>query len=451
MKIIFDSDATIVDYRRFIDKYAIPYFKKIYNMNVVNENKLEIEEIFDFENVLRTQEHSEEELEKYVRKISDKFWISPRYIVYSMPWMFFPKAGKLLRTLKKQGHLIEIHTSKKKTTESNMAGKLARILMYLQYWGNGCLISCDAFKFYENDDLKIDGIIASSPDVVFEDKPKIINQLSEKGIKVLCIKGKHNQEIKENKNVKILNSYYTFDVNNAINSLLGKRKWKLYNDIAKSDIFYKRLLKIDKLVLSYYQPIILNRDRLIKENNRGVIYVSNHRRTLDPIVIDAIVKETIRYAALKRFFDAEDSIFNNNKNPILCRITAYGFRKLCFFPIIRECDCDNANNMNSIKQMIEYAKIKGKVGIFPEGTTLKNLDKRFNEFNDSFVKIAVAANAVIQPITMYWFKYKGKQKCVVNFGKPMEVNKMNMNSVYNEFVHVQETLLMENIKAAEAL
>ena len=449
MNIVFDSDATIVDYRRFIDKYAIPYFKRKYNMDVVNENKLEIEDIFDFENVLRNQGYSEEELERHVKKILDKFWISSRYIAYSVPWMFFPKAGKYLRKLKKQGHHIEIHSSKKKTTESNIVGKLARILMYLQYWGNGCLISCNKFKFYKNDDLKMDGIIASSPDVVFEDKPEIINQLSGKGIKLLCVKGKHNQEIEENKNVKILCSYEITDVDNAMSSLLGEKKWKLYNDIAKSDILYKRLLKLDKIVLNYFQPIILNRDRLVKEYNRGVIYVSNHRRTLDPIVINAIVKETIRYAALRRFFDAEDSIFNNNKSPILCKVTAYIFGKLRFFPIEREGDYDNANNMNSIKQMVDYAKIKGKVGIFPEGTTLKNLDEKFNTFNDSFVKLAVATNAIIQPITMYWFNYNGKQKCVVNFGEQMEVNKMNMNSVYDEFVHMQETLLAENIEVAK--
>lgn len=52
MKIIFDNDATVVDYRRFVDKYATPYFKKKYSMDVVYEDKLEIEEIYDCKNVL---------------------------------------------------------------------------------------------------------------------------------------------------------------------------------------------------------------------------------------------------------------------------------------------------------------------------------------------------------------------------------------------------------------
>lgn len=131
MEIILDNDATVVDYRRFIDKFAIPYFKKKYNMNVAYEDKLELEDIFDCKNMLIRREYSEEDAEKQVNNILDKFWISPRYILYSVPWMFFPKAAKTLRILKKQGHHIEIHTSKMKASESNLIGRITRFLMYL--------------------------------------------------------------------------------------------------------------------------------------------------------------------------------------------------------------------------------------------------------------------------------------------------------------------------------
>lgn len=363
--------------------------------------------------------------------------------------MFFSNAAKTIRMLKKQGHCIEIHTSKKKATECDILGKLIRILMYFQYWLNGCFIPISKFFFYENDNKKISGIISSLPEIVVEDKPKIIKRLSLRGVKCLCVSGNHNLEIEENKYVKILKSYAISDVNNAMNKMLSEKKWKLHNDIAKSDILYKRLLKLDKLALKYFRPIILNRNRLKRVHNKGVIYVSNHRRTLDPIVINAIVKEPIRYAALRRFFDAEDSIFNNSKAPFLCRVTAYIFKKLRFFPIEREKDYDNANNMKSIEKMIDLLNIKGKVGIFPEGTNLKDSDKNFNIFNDSFVKLAAITNSVIQPITIYWFNYKGKQKCVVNFGEQLEVQKNNMNRVYDEFVRCQEVLLMENKEIAK--
>ena len=41
MKIILDNDATVCDYRRFIDRHAIPYFKKKYNMDVIHLSLLD--------------------------------------------------------------------------------------------------------------------------------------------------------------------------------------------------------------------------------------------------------------------------------------------------------------------------------------------------------------------------------------------------------------------------
>ena len=54
MKIILDNDATVVDYRRFIDKFAIPYFNKRYHMDVAYEDELELEDIFDCKFVVCT-------------------------------------------------------------------------------------------------------------------------------------------------------------------------------------------------------------------------------------------------------------------------------------------------------------------------------------------------------------------------------------------------------------
>lgn len=264
MKIIFDNDATLVDYRRFVDKYAISYFKKKYNMNVVYEDKLELEDIFDCKNVLITLGYSDEDAEKRVKEIIDKFWISLRYIAYSVPWMFFSMAAKPLRILKKQGHQIEIHTSKMKACNLGMIGKITRILLYLQYWGNGCFIPCRNFKFYENDDLKVEGILSCSPDIVFEDKLQLIEKLSADGVKCICIPGKHNLTVAESRCVKKLSSYEYDIVDKTISNLLGEKKWKLHDDIAKSDIFYRKLLKLEPVVRCCFKPIILNVDRLTK-------------------------------------------------------------------------------------------------------------------------------------------------------------------------------------------
>lgn len=39
-----DNDATVVNYRKFVDKYAIPYFKNKYNMDVIYEDEMKLED-----------------------------------------------------------------------------------------------------------------------------------------------------------------------------------------------------------------------------------------------------------------------------------------------------------------------------------------------------------------------------------------------------------------------
>ena len=171
----------------------------------------------------------------------------------------------------------------------------------------------------------------------------------------------------------------------------------------------------------------------------------------------------IHWAALKRFFDGEDSIFNNSKNPVLCELTSYIFKNLGFFPIERKRDNPEANNLTSILDMVGNLKINQKVGIFPEGTTLKD-DKieqgiDFGEFSDSFITMAEKTNAIIQPITIYWFPDENyKKRPVINFGKPIRMNKLSgmtkeerekeKKRVYNEYINIQHRLLGENKNTA---
>lgn len=60
MKIVLDNDACVVDYNRFIDKHAVSYFKKKYNMDVAYKEKLELEDIFDIKNVLLERGYASE-------------------------------------------------------------------------------------------------------------------------------------------------------------------------------------------------------------------------------------------------------------------------------------------------------------------------------------------------------------------------------------------------------
>ena len=61
MKIIFDFDGVLTDYNQFIQKNAIGYFQKKYQMKIINPDALEIEDIFDIQNILKALGHSEQE------------------------------------------------------------------------------------------------------------------------------------------------------------------------------------------------------------------------------------------------------------------------------------------------------------------------------------------------------------------------------------------------------
>lgn len=61
MKIIFDFDGVLTDYNRFVQKIAIGYFRKKYHLEVINSDELEIENIFDIQNILEHSGYSAQE------------------------------------------------------------------------------------------------------------------------------------------------------------------------------------------------------------------------------------------------------------------------------------------------------------------------------------------------------------------------------------------------------
>ena len=131
MKIIFDTDGTLTDFNKFIKDNAIEYFKNEYGMKVVYPDKLEVEDIFDMDNFFKDKYNcSLEESKKYTKKALDKFWVNlPRFIKFSLLDKFREGASEFINEMKKNGHKIEIHTSRSKTTEKNIVGEISRKMM----------------------------------------------------------------------------------------------------------------------------------------------------------------------------------------------------------------------------------------------------------------------------------------------------------------------------------
>ncbi|MBD8923213.1 hypothetical protein EGR52_07305, partial [bacterium] len=182
MKIILDTDGTMTDFNYFISNEAIPYFKNKYNMEVINYSSLEIQDIFDMDNFFTKRYNvSLDEAKKYTKKALDEFWVHPRFLKYSPFNKFRTGLSVYIKEMIKEGHVVEVHTSRDKTTENTSVGKISRFLIKIQYLLNGIRIPDDKFYFYENDDEKIKNIISAKPDIVFEDKA-----YSYKGRRALC-------------------------------------------------------------------------------------------------------------------------------------------------------------------------------------------------------------------------------------------------------------------------
>lgn len=436
MKIIFDNDATVTEYEEFIDRYAVPFFKRRYGLDVVNPNALELEDIFE----LKTDSD----------KMLDSFWVSFRFVQYTLLSRFRPGAAAAIRHFRREGHQVEIHTSRLKTCEGNLVGALARLFTIWQYWLNGVFLPPSHFFFYPDDTEKTAGVMKANPAFVFEDKPCLIKALAEKNVNVFGVRGRHNRDMVPEPHIEFLETYEEKQITQKMEALLGKSALECCNRGAKADRFYRRLFCLQPVIYVLFRPIILHREKIVRRDGR-MIYASNHRSTLDPLVITAILKECIHWGALKRFFLAEDSIFNNSKNRLLCKFTAWLFHKLVFFPIERKRDNPKANNFPSIRDMITLLQSGHRIGIFPEGTTRRPDGQEFGDFDDFFIGLAKKTGACIQPISVIWFKdWAGKRMCI-NFGETISVREKEKNEVMKEFMAIQRELLLESKENLNAM
>ena len=451
MKIIYDTDGTFTDFNKFIQDEAIPFFKKNYGMDVVYPNKLEIEDILDMDNFFMNELNcSLEEAKKFTKSALDDFWVHPRYLKYSLFYKFRNGLSEYTKNMIKDGHDIEIHTSRAKTTDQDTIGKVARSITRLQYLINGIKLPSEKFFYHKNDEEKIQAIIDANPDLVFEDKPEIINKLVEVGIKCVCVQGWHNNEIEDSKNVSKTNCESIDDVLQSEKNVLGGKKVEYFRRAAKSDKFYNKLVAFKGIMLNYFEPIILNGQNIKVEDNKPLIYAPNHRSTLDPLAINAIINKHVHWVALLRFFQGKDSIFNNSKNPILCDITAKTFKNLEFIPVDRKSDNPKANNFEAIRDMVGYLGVNKIIGIFPEGTTRRPEGQEFGTFDPSFVQLAIKQKADIMPVTTYWFRdKKNKKRVVLNFGEAIKTEGRNQEEVYEEYLSVQEEQLRQNKLASQ--
>ena len=246
MKIIFDIDGTLTDYNAFIDNKAIPFIIQNYHLKIKNIDFLEIEEIFDID-------------EQDKNKIIKRFWKKNFISFFTLK---FRKGVKpFFKQIRNKNHTIEIHTSRRYSCGNNIKSIFVRILTWIQFILNGIFVTPSSIFFYLNDDAKINGIINANADLVFDDKPKIIEKLSQNDYKVIYIKGRHNQTVTINRNMQHIESFNLGEIDRALNGLFGANL-KYYDKEAKSSMYFNRLKPLCPLFLFKFKPLILNKEKI---------------------------------------------------------------------------------------------------------------------------------------------------------------------------------------------
>ncbi len=325
---------------------------------------------------------------------------------------------------------VEICSSRKKTCEKSLIGKLVKLSTILKFKINR--IKYNKIVFFPSDEEKINYLKLNSRDsIIVDDKPEIIKNLSN-FTKCLCVSSNYNN-VSFNENVSIIKSFENNElfnkaenIKNAISDQQKKHSvtnLNLYHGIKYTEKFYKVIRALGTpFVKIAFKPIILNKQNISPE--KPLIYSPNHRKTLDPFFIVLSSDDAIHWAALKRFFTGEDSIFNNSKNKFLCFLTTKIFKGIGAVPVDRGGDTSEM-----IDTINYYLSNNCNVGIFPEGTTNKNPSKKeLLEIKSGILHFAKDNNAIIQPVSIYWpsSEKQSKNKVIINYGKPFSMDNLSI-------------------------
>ncbi len=179
MIIGIDVDGVLADIYKYQMEYATPYFKKKYDMDIVNPNEYDLKDIFGCTSVQR-----------------EKFWL--KYIWgYCMKIPMAAWAAEAVKNLHENGHVIYVITGRAHTTEKGITGKVFRWM--LKHWMNKNKFYYDKI-FYVSEknsaDEKASVCINENVDVLIDDKPCNIHALKDK-INVICYDAVWNRDERE--------------------------------------------------------------------------------------------------------------------------------------------------------------------------------------------------------------------------------------------------------------
>jgi 1-acyl-sn-glycerol-3-phosphate acyltransferase len=160
-------------------------------------------------------------------------------------------------------------------------------------------------------------------------------------------------------------------------------------------MFYKIVVAILKVLVFIIFDLEIHNEDNINKTKGGLIACGNHTSMIDPVILAVSTKRQIHFMGKKELFDK--------------KVFGYLFRKLGAFPVDRE-----GVSMSAIKSSLAVLKNNEVLGIFPEGTRVKQYDE-----NNAKPGIALIANKAKVNIMPFYIKgpYKFRGKIKIYFGE----------------------------------
>ncbi|WP_353097122.1 lysophospholipid acyltransferase family protein [Tissierella praeacuta] len=169
---------------------------------------------------------------------------------------------------------------------------------------------------------------------------------------------------------------------------------------------------IGTLFRLFYRIEVHGKENILKEGR--VILCSNHISNLDPIVLSIVFPRQISWMAKKQLF--------NNK------ILSFFLTKIGTFPVDRE-----ESDLSAIKNSLKVLKKDGVLGIFPEGTRVKEIN--MENAKPGIALISIKSQSPVLPVYIEG-KSRPFSKIKVYFGKPIDFSNSYDKKLTKEDYHL---------------
>lgn len=171
----------------------------------------------------------------------------------------------------------------------------------------------------------------------------------------------------------------------------------------------------------FFRVTVIGEENIPKEGS--AVLCSNHISNYDPLTLAAYLKRLPRFMAKKELF----------KN----RALGWLITNLNAFPVDR-----SIADMSAFKNAVKILKSGEMIGIFAQGTRVKEGDEKAAKAGVAL--FAVKGDAPVIPIAISG-SYKPFSKLVINYGKPIELEEYRGKRVNTETLGEITEMIMEKV------